>query len=85
MTVTEKTLAELWLPLKLESSTIDPTLGAALRDLLRTIDHLRDEVEVLTERLADARKQKQVDPPCSGPGYAHEAHGNCPGYGTDRT
>jgi hypothetical protein len=25
------------------------------------------------------------DPPCSGPGYAHKAHGNCPGYGTDRT
>lgn len=25
------------------------------------------------------------DPPCSGSGYAHRAHGHCPGYGTDRT
>ena len=22
---------------------------------------------------------------CSGSGYAHKAHGNCSGYGTDRT
>lgn len=23
--------------------------------------------------------------PCSGSGYAHKAHGNCPGYTYDRT
>lgn len=27
----------------------------------------------------------QPDPPCSGPGFAHAPHGECPGYGTDRT
>lgn len=26
-----------------------------------------------------------LDPQCSGPGYAHAAHGSCRGYGTDRT
>lgn len=25
------------------------------------------------------------DPQCSGPGYAHAPHGECTGYGTDRT
>lgn len=25
------------------------------------------------------------DPPCTGSGYSHRAHGNCPGYTYDRT
>lgn len=25
------------------------------------------------------------DPPCSGSGYAHAPHGDCPGYAMDRT
>lgn len=28
---------------------------------------------------------ERPDPPCSGPGFAHAPHGECPGYGTDRT
>lgn len=35
----------------------------------------------LAEKIAWHR-QKQ---PCSGPGYSHPAHGNCPGYTYDRT
>jgi hypothetical protein len=31
------------------------------------------------------RIQPRRDPPCSGPGYAHAPHGDCPGYATDRT
>lgn len=27
----------------------------------------------------------EPDPPCTGSGYAHKPHGNCPGYSTDRT
>lgn len=31
------------------------------------------------------RALERFDPPCSGPGFAHEPHGACPGYATDRT
>jgi hypothetical protein len=27
----------------------------------------------------------RTDPPCSGPGFSHRAHGDCPGYAYDRT
>ena len=30
-------------------------------------------------------KEHELDPPCSGSGYAHSPHGNCPGYTYDRT
>lgn len=30
-------------------------------------------------------EEQTVDPQCTGPGYAHKPHGNCMGYGTDRT
>lgn len=31
------------------------------------------------------RPQVKPDPPCSGSGFAHRAHGDCPGYTYDRT
>ena len=27
----------------------------------------------------------EPDPPCTGSGFSHGPHGDCPGYGTDRT
>lgn len=44
-------------------------------------DHLRKEQARLREEL---RWWEQPEP-CTGPGYAHGAHGACPGYGRDRT
>lgn len=34
---------------------------------------------------AQVESTTEPDPQCSGPGYAHPPHGNCMGYGTDRT
>lgn len=43
--------------------------------------NVKKREQELREKLAWARQDHQ----CSGPGYAHEAHGKCSGYGTDRT
>lgn len=41
----------------------------AFNKLVRTLDEL----------------VSRTDPPCTGPGFAHAAHGECPGYAYDRT
>ena len=33
----------------------------------------------------DTETAIKPDPPCSGSGYAHKPHGDCPGYTYDRT
>lgn len=40
---------------------------------------------VLQVQPVAASEARKPDPPCEGPGYAHKPHGDCPGYGTDRT
>lgn len=42
---------------------------------------MRKRNEELEERI----KWLNQDKPCSGSGYAHKAHGSCPGYTYDRT
>jgi hypothetical protein len=32
-----------------------------------------------------SEKWERQEKPCSGSGYSHAAHGNCPGYTFDRT
>ena len=39
----------------------------------------------LDEELRHNWEWEHQDHHCSGPGYAHKAHGKCSGYGTDRT
>ncbi len=44
-----------------------------------------DTSDVGQDRVLRQRSETRPDPQCSGPGYAHAPHGNCTGYGTDRT
>jgi hypothetical protein len=56
-------------------------------ELKQALDFIRDHTLIEHEPLNQARatKPKTPDPPCTGSGYAHKPHGNCPGYSTDRT
>lgn len=65
------------------------------RERLRELDYLLKSPRrtewvrsILLRERRDLREQIawwEQEEPCSGSGYAHAAHGNCPGYSTDRT
>lgn len=45
----------------------------------------RHNRDLLDRELYEKIKWEKQDHPCSGTGYAHKAHGKCPGYTFDRT
>lgn len=61
-------------------SGIDPP-GWVIVRVRKNGEHRRVKSETLTR----VESTPNPDPQCSGPGYAHAPHGNCMGYGTDRT
>lgn len=63
-------------------------MGCICQARLNSENRVEHTVECDLYNVRLAREQaawNKQDHQCSGPGYAHAAHGQCRGYGTDRT